>query len=402
MGVIDMNIMTKKAISAITAAAVILTLAGCGDTKQTSNPDVSVQGNSSADADNSANSAHSASSAETIQSTANSGSSGQGVPQSVTESAESTESKPETSYTPPNNNRQGEVSGSILVLEDGRGIMLYGIGYEPGRSYAATVNKYKEQLGEYVNVYSMVVPTQLSFYMPKKYFDDGISDRELPHIEDINDHLNGIIPIDAYAALKDHVSEEIYYRTDHHWSQLGAYYAAQSFAKTAQVPFDELSEYDRHEKDGYVGTLYGSSNNDPRIGNNPEKFVWYVPKREVTTTYLDTNAQNGYEGNYFFKPDDFGSTAEWNLTYMAGDSHIVHVETGVNNGRKLMILKDSYADSLAPCLFGSFEDIWVVDMRFCTTSAVQLAKDNGITDLLFCSCTFSATAQNQYKLEEIM
>ena len=53
-------------------------------------------------------------------------------------------------------------------------------------------------------------------------------------------------------------------------------------------------------------------------------------------------------------------------------------------------------------LFGSFEDIWIVDMRYCDTSAIQLAKDNGITDLLFCSCTFSATAQNQYKLKEIM
>lgn len=391
-----MNIKIKKAISAIAAAPIILTLAGCGDTKQASIPNVSAQGNS----EKPASSANAVNAAETIQITADSVQSGEhSAPQST---PESTANEPETSFTPPNNNQQGEVSGSILVMEDGRGIMLYGIGYEPGRNYAATVNKYKEQLGKYVNVYSMVVPTQLTFYMPEKYFNDGISDRELPHIEDINDHLSGIIPIDAYAALKDHVNEEIYYRTDHHWSQLGAYYAAQSFAKTAQVPFDELSEYDRHEQDGYIGTLYGSSNNDPRIGNNPEKFVWYVPKREVTTTYLDTNAQNGYEGNYFFKPDDFGSTAEWNLTYMAGDSHIVHVSTGLDTGRKLMILKDSYADSLAPCLFGSFDDIWVVDMRFCTTSAVQLAKDNGITDLLFCSCTFSATAQNQYKLEEIM
>ena len=214
--------------------------------------------------------------------------------------------------------------------------------------------------------------------------------------------MSGIIPIDAYAALRDHVNEEIYYRTDHHWTQLGAYYAAKSFAETALVPFDDLSAYDKHEKDGYIGTLYGSSNNDPRIGNNPETFFWYVPKREVTTTYLDTNAENGFEGNYFFHPDNFGSTAEWNLTSMAGDGHIVHVNTGLDTGRKLMILKDSYADSLAPCLFGSFDDIWVVDMRYCTTSAVQLAKDNDITDLLFCSNTFSATAQNQYKLEEIM
>lgn len=382
---------SKKIITAITAAAAI-TLTACSDTQKTSIPELSTVESTPAGTGSS-----SAETQSTPQSTPES------VPQSsVDEPSSSVPEQPVESgpYTPPNNDQQGEVSGSILVLEDGRGIMLYGIGYGPGRNYAATVNKYKEQLGANVNVYSMVIPTQVTFYMPEKYAE--LSDKELPHIDDINEHLYGIIPIDAYAALKDHVNEEIYYRTDHHWTQLGAYYAAQAFAQTAQVPFDELSAYDRCTKDGYVGTLYGSSNNDPRIGNNPETFAWYIPKRDYTTTYYDTNAENGYQGNYFFKPDNFNSTAEWNLTYMAGDGHIVHVETGVNNGRHLMILKDSYADSFAPCLFGSFEDIWIVDMRYCTTSAVQLAKDKGITDLLFCSCTFSATAQNQYKLEEIM
>lgn len=393
-----MNTKFKKIISALAAAAVISTLAtGCSDTKAPGGEhDYNVPSGIVPDETE-------AKSSSAVQSTVSSGeqntSSTTGSTPIITPQSTAGEQAP---YTPPTEGQQGEVAGSILVLEDGRGIMLYGIGYDPGRNYAATVNKYKEQLGEYVNVYSMVIPTQVTFYMPEKYFDAGVSDRELPHIDDINDHLYGIIPIDAYAALRGHVNEEIYYRTDHHWTQLGAYYAAQAFANTAQVPFDELSEYDRYEKDGYIGTLYGSSNNDPRIGNNPETFFWYVPKRKVTTTYLDTNAENGYEGNYFYKPDDFNSTAEWNLTYMAGDGRIVHVETGLDTGRKLMILKDSYADSLAPCLFGSFDDIWVVDMRFCTTSAVQLAKDNDITDLLFCSNTFSATAQNQYKLEEIM
>lgn len=381
-----MNTKFKQIVSAIAFSSLILTLTGCG----AGQPDAA-EGRSSSPLEDLVKSG-----ASEISSAVHSAS--EEVSQNVSRNGAAPSN--ETSYIPPENNMKGEVSDGILVLENGRGIMLYGIGYEPGRNYAATVNKYKEQLGKNVNVYSMVVPTQVTFYMPDEYAE--LSDKELPHIDDINEHLSGIIPIDAYAALKNHVNEEIYYRTDHHWSQLGAYYAAEAFAETAKVPFDDLSTYDKHEQSGYVGTLYGSSNEDPRIGSNPETFVWYVPKREVSTTYLDAKAQDGYSGSYFFKPDDFGSTAEWNLTYMGGDSHIVHVETGLNTGRKLMILKDSYADSLAPCLFGSFDDIWVVDMRYCETSAVKLAQDNGITDLLFCSCTFSATANNQYKLAEIM
>lgn len=386
---------TKKILAGLSLSSILL-LTACSSTNDPQKTNLSTVGVSSVSPESTPQSTgSSAQSLPGTESTSNVSSGGQSVP-------ESTVSEPETSFVPPNNNQQGEVSGSILVLPGGRGIMLYGIGYDPGRNYAATVNKYKEKLGANVNVYSMVVPTQLSFYLPEKYFDEGVSDRELPHINDINEHLYGIIPIDAFSALKGHVNEEIYYRTDHHWTQLGAYYAAKAFAQTAKVSFDELSEYDKHEKEGYVGTLYGSSNQNPEIGNNPETFFWYVPKREVTTTYYDPDMTNEHQGNYFYKPDNFASTAEWNLTYMAGDGRIAHVNTGLNTGRRLMIIKDSYADSFAPNLFGSFDDIWVVDMRYCSTSAVQLAKDKGITDLLFCSCTFSATAQNQYKLEEIM
>lgn len=385
---------TKALLSLVLIAGMLTACSSTNEKSNTTSTPKSAVSSKNAAQSSSQNSA--GNTPNSLTSTASSESAAQSAPESTVTSPE------ETSYTPPNNDQQGEVSGSILVLPGGRGIMLYGIGYEPGRNYAATVNKYKEQLGANVNVYSMVVPTPASFYLPEKYFDEGISDRELPHIDDINEHLNGIIPIDAFAALKGHVDEDIFYRTDHHWTQLGAYYAAKAFAETAQVEFDELSAYDKHEKSGYIGTLYGSSNENPEIGNNPETFFWYIPKREVTTTYYDPDMTNEQQGSYFYDPDNFGSTVEWNLTYMAGDGRITHVNTGLNTNRKLMILKDSYADSLAPNLFGSFDDIWIVDMRYCDTSAVQLAKDKGITDLLFCSCTFSATAQNQYKLEEIM
>lgn len=371
--------------TAAAATAVILTLSGCRTSDKASPDDPGVL---------------LVQSAESHQANANAPESAAQPVSSADSAVNSTSEPDDTPYVPPNNNDLGEVSGSILVLDGGRGIMLYGIGYEMGRNYAETVNKYKEELGANVNVYSMVVPTQVSFYLPEKYSD--LSQKELPHIEDINEHLSGIIPIDAFSALKAHVNEEIYYRTDHHWTQLGAYYAAKAFAETALVPFDELSQYDKHEKSGYVGTFYVSSNNDPEIGNNPETFFWYTPKRSVTTTFYNSDMTSPAESSYFINPDNFASAAEWNLTYMGGDARIAHINTGVKNSRKLMILKDSYADSFAPCLFGSFEDIWVVDMRYCDVSAIELAKKNGITDLLFCSSTFSATADNQYRLAEIM
>ena len=70
-------------------------------------------------------------------------------------------------------------------------------------------------------------------------------------------------------------------------------------------------------------------------------------------------------------------------TFMGGDLRTTHVKTDVRNGRKLMIIKDSYGNALPGYLFGSFEDIYVVDFRYFTKNIVNYVNDNQITDILF-------------------
>lgn len=351
----------KKLLPPLLAAAIISAMTGCGGNAK---PDESVP------------------------------ESGSQPTSSVTESV----SEPESDPSPPAYD-DGEVVGSILVLKDGRGLLLYGADYENGRKYAETVNKYKEELGENVNVYSMVIPSPATFYMPEKYFEDGVSDRELPHIEDVDRHLSGVIPIDAYGALKDHAEEGIFFLTDHHWTQLGSYYAAKSFAQTAQVPFDDLSEYDRRERSGFTGSLYGMIK-DAGIWAKNELFVWYEPKREVRTIFYDTKCENGKKQSYFRNMSTISGDDSYYWVYAGGS--ITQVTMGLDTGRRLMIIGDSFPWSFAPFLFGSFDEVWFVDYRGCEISAVGLAKDKGITDLLFCSSVFSATSSSQEKLAEIM
>ena len=93
---------------------------------------------------------------------------------------------------------------------------------------------------------------------------------------------------------------------------------------------------------------------------------------------------------------------------MGGDEKVVHVTTDVTNGRKLLIIKDSYPNALVPCLTGSFEEIWTVDMRYLEemqhfpTSISKIVKEYGITDVLFCMDTFSAVGENANHLAGIV
>ena len=285
-------------------------------------------------------------------------------------------------------NIDGEMSNNILVYNN-RGIMLYGGSYDNGELYAQYVNAFKSDLGD-VNVYSMVCPTPVSYYLPKKYSDLSASEED--NIKNINEYLDGVTPVDAYNSLKAHKDEDIFKRTDHHWSQLGAYYAAEEFAKTAGVPYASLTKYEKVTKHGYVGTLYGYSQ-DTDLLNNPEDFTYYSPQNTYTTTYYSTDMTDEYEGNLLISLDNVDPVS-WYLVFMGTDAVVTHVHTDVGNGRKLAIVKDSYGNALVPCLTGSFEDIYVIDMRYFEVNAVAQMQEWGVTDLLFAMNTFSATGSN--------
>ena len=283
---------------------------------------------------------------------------------------------------------EGELTNNILIVNK-RGITLYGGGWGTEFEYASYVNGYKERL-ENVNVYSMVLPTSSSFYLPDNYKDLAHSEKE--DFDNIDSALQNVMSVDAYTALDTHKDEAIYSRTDHHWQPLGAYYAAQKFALTAGVPFADLSEYETVTLPGYVGTLYMYTQSATLL-NNPEDFVYYKPKTPVTVTQYDTRFQNPVAANLLLDPSGMPNSGYYMV--FGSDERIVHVNTECKNGRTLVIFKDSYGNALLPMLTSSFENIYLCDIRYFELNAVDFIKQVGATDLLFSMCSFSAVGINR-------
>jgi len=278
----------------------------------------------------------------------------------------------------------------ILVVGN-RGLMLFGGNKTVGKKYAEVVNEYKRKLGEDVNVYCVPVPTAIEFYCPPDYKEHTNS--EVESINNILSTLDGPKGVDVYTNLAKHSDEDIYLRTDHHWAALGAYYAAESFANVAKVEFPKLSEYEKITKKGFVGTLYNFSH-DIVLKNNPEDFVYYKPKNvEYTTDYYPIDSMDKPQrGEFFFEYED-GSPLMYG-TFMGGDDHITHVHTDVDNGRRLVIFKDSYGNAFSSFMICSFEDIYVIDMRYFKLNALEFMKEYKITDLAFVNNVFHADTQS--------
>lgn len=287
--------------------------------------------------------------------------------------------------------------GDGIVLVDKRALSIYGGSFSRGEAYAACLNEYKKALGSDVNVYSLVAPTAVSFYLPDSY--SGYTGSESENINHINESLHDVQSVDAYSALEAHAGEDIYARTDHHWLPLGAYYAAEAFAKTANVPFAPLTSYTKTTLSGYLGSMY-TFTKSAVLQENPEDFTYYTPRNKYTTHYYDTNFTNEREGNLMISLDNV-EPVSWYLVFMGGDEKITHVKTDVTNDRTLVIVKDSYGNALIPCLTQSFSHIYVIDMRYFDLNAISFMQQVGATDVLFAMNTFSATGSNSECLETI-
>lgn len=255
--------------------------------------------------------------------------------------------------------------------------------------YAAVANLYHSHFDGKVNIYCMPIPTAVSVYGAD--FKTDISRSQDKAIKNCFASLaKGVKGVELLPTMRAHADEAIYSRTDHHWAPLGAYYAAQQFAAAAGVPFKDLSNYDKRVVRNFVGTMYKWSGCID-VKNAPEDFIYHVPRGvEYTTTFIDytldkarrnvVKASEPHQGEFFWKYNDGSGMAY--CTFMGGDYKLTQVKTSTGNGRKLLILKDSFGNAIPGYLFYSFEEIHVVDCRYFTLNLTDYVNEHGITDIL--------------------
>ncbi len=163
--------------------------------------------------------------------------------------------------------------------------------------------------------------------------------------------------IDVYSALRSHSGEEIYYRTDHHWTTLGAWYGYQAWTKFMGRRGDLYSKNAmKAVTSEFLGTLQSKVNLDVQ----PDSIFWFpeTAGRPVTVTYDLKDTRNScYEESYLAGKNKYG--------FFLDDNHaLVEIETDYHNGKTLFVIKDSYANCFVPLLIPYYEKIYVMDLRF--------------------------------------
>lgn len=315
------------------------------------------------------------------------------------DSSGSTSSNEEPSTDPSSNTSSNdeppvEISSGLII----RGTRVMELYYGDSKlkripTFTDTLNQFAAKVPN-VHVYSMVIPKSCAYYLQDSEKYGHIAGRTLNDLNAIEERLSSqVTSINIYDTLKAHANEEIYFRTDHHWTGLGAYYAVQKFAADLNLPFQDLSTYEKKVREGYVGTMYKFTDYDVRVLNNPEPFVTYIPQATYQANfYTPDTFQNPSPHSIFYEISD-DRKSSWYMTFLNGDAKSVKIQSNAcSNGRKLLVVKDSYGNALAPYLLYSFEEIYIVDARKFKLNLKEFSAAQGITDILFAECTFSATS----------
>ncbi len=208
-----------------------------------------------------------------------------------------------------------------------------------------------------VGVYNILIPTSAEFYGPIGAYVD-----QTEFIKAVYGGLSErIMPINAVRALDAHANENIYFKTDHHWTQRGAYYTYKEFMQVKGEEVPMLEDFDV-SCGSFVGSLadftkgtYG----EQILRSNPDTIEKFLPFRY-------TNGAS-YSDMYMKKPisplEAVYPNVNSYLAFIGGDTPMAVFTSNAGNGKKILILKESFGNAFATWALNNYSEVYVVDVR---------------------------------------
>ena len=233
--------------------------------------------------------------------------------------------------------------------------------------YAKIVNMIAERVPE-VNVYNMLIPDSGEFYAPEKYYCN-----QNAALESVFDKLHNVTPVRTSNILYEHADENIYFRTDHHWTQRGAYYAWKAFMDIKGESVPELSEFKTSNTEcftGYFAKNLSGTSAEEALDDIDELLERFLPRVNASAKIYD----DMYQKEFAASTPVINTAANHYGTFLYGDCPLTVITGGVKNGKKLVIFKESMGNALAVWAPNNYETTYVVDIRHFTDGSFDIAE----------------------------
>lgn len=182
--------------------------------------------------------------------------------------------------------------------------------------------------------------------------------------------------VDNYGILEAHDKEYIFYRTDHHWTSLGAYYGYTAVAEALDFKPISISEYDKETVSReFYGTIYSSSG--VRWVQPDEMDIYVSDENKKVENLVGDNAAEGIFYNY-----DKLKIKDKYTFFFGGNAPLIKVSSDCENDKKLLVIRDSYSDCEIPFLTEHYSEIYMMDLRYYKFGVKSFIEKHGISEVL--------------------
>ncbi len=265
------------------------------------------------------------------------------------------------------------------------GLFIYGDGvytqaaYNPNvyANYSKTAAYFQQLFGSKTRV-SMVIAPVSSMVITNKEVQSKIENQAEIFAKMKSQTDSTVNFVDVYAELDKHKNEYLFYKSDHHWTGLGAYYAYVAFAKSVGLTPTPLSSFEAQiTNEKYYGS-YSSYTTDPRVKSFYDFIEVFKSRKQHTMTVI---TPQGTTLNYNHSIVTGNKTY---VTFIAGDNTYTAINVPENpQNKNVLVLKDSFGNAFVPYLCEHYGNIIVIDPRHSSINVYEQFKDFGFTDIIF-------------------
>lgn len=279
---------------------------------------------------------------------------------------------------------EGQLMDGIL-LKDGAAYGVYWFLENSYQIYTQALERAAKELEGTTNVYSILVPNNSGVMLDEAtYAKLGGSDQKQAIDYYYTNYSDLIHPVGTIDTLREHTDEDLYFRTDHHWTPLAAYYVYRNFCEVKGFEPVDKETLEHIHFEPFLGSYYSEY---PNMDFTPDVFDAWVPAATNTARVYTQEIGNPDSENYYEAPvvntsPDLDEYSQY-VRLISGDQPFEVIDNPeIEDGTSCLVVKESYGNALVPWLVSHYDKVYVMDFRYNDMPIVTWCRDHGVTDLI--------------------
>lgn len=279
---------------------------------------------------------------------------------------------------------QGQITEGLLV-KDGAVYGGYYFNEASYQTYTQAVEHAAKELEGITTVYSILVPNNSGVVLDAQTREKlGGSDQKQAIDYYYSNYSDLVHPVGSIDTLLDHSDEYLYYRSDHHWTPLGAYYVYRNFCEAKGIEPEDKESMQVFQASPFLGS-YASQL--PTVDFRDDSFEAWIPNSTNTMRIYTADFGNPDSENYFENPiiNENPNIDMYNqyMRLIGGDQAFSVIDNPlISDGSSCLVVKESYGNAFVPWLVDHYDKVYVVDFREWDQPIVPWCKEHQITDLI--------------------